>query len=168
VASLPDGASAKKRKKKIKRNAFGCVNVGGKCRGKNAVCCSGICQGKKPKKGERDKSRCVAHDQTSCQAGQTTNACGGVNVLCTTSTGEPGGACLTTTGGAGYCAASIDCPTQAINCTNDADCRERCGPRAGCVLCPDSEPCEATGSPSVLPSTRCVGPFSGACVPTPP
>src|SRR5262245_47150653 len=51
-----DVATAKKRKKKrVKRNAFGCVNVGDFCQNANQ-CCSGICQGKKGKK------RCQAHD----------------------------------------------------------------------------------------------------------
>jgi hypothetical protein len=37
----------KKRKRTLRRNEFGCVNVGDKCRGKGTNCCSGICQGKK-------------------------------------------------------------------------------------------------------------------------
>jgi hypothetical protein len=100
----PDSAltTAKKRKKKkvLKRNAFGCVEVGGKCRGKDSVCCSGICEGKKPKKGKRDRSRCVAHDTGGCQP--TGGACELVP-NCTTSTGDPSGLCLTTTGQAAYC-----------------------------------------------------------------
>jgi hypothetical protein len=156
------GARAKKRKRKLRFNAFGCVNVGGKCRGKDSVCCSGICKGKKPKKGEKDKSRCVAHDEGGCQAGPTSAGCGGTNVLCTTSTGQAGG-CITTTGNAGYCGASIDCPS----CTKDADCQARCGPQAACVLCPSAVACDANSDPIEGPSTRCVGPSSGACIPPP-
>src|SRR5262245_17883221 len=62
------GAKRKKGKRKRKPlalNEFGCVNVGGVCRGKNRVCCSGHCQGKKPKPGQRDRRRCVAHDTGS-------------------------------------------------------------------------------------------------------
>ena len=44
---LPTGAK-KGKTKKPKPNAFGCLNVGQKCRGKDSKCCSGICQGKKP------------------------------------------------------------------------------------------------------------------------
>lgn len=70
AAVIPTLAKAKrKRKKKLKRNGFGCVNVGGKCRGKDAACCSGICQGKKPKKGKKDTSRCtvcVGHLADAC------------------------------------------------------------------------------------------------------
>jgi hypothetical protein len=162
TTSLPDGASARRRKKKLQFNEFGCVNVGGKCRGKDSVCCSGICKGKKPKKGEKDKSRCVAHDEGGCQAGPTSAGCGGTNVLCTTSTGQAGG-CITTTGNAGYCGASIDCPS----CTKDADCQARCGPQAACVLCPSAVACDANSDPIEGPSTRCVGPSSGACIPPP-
>ncbi|MGH2615622.1 MAG: hypothetical protein ACRDJC_10315 [Thermomicrobiales bacterium] len=76
LASIPlvGTVRAKKRKKKLILNEFGCVDVGGKCRGRADVCCSGICQGKRPKKGKRDKRRCVAHDTDGCQVGQ--NACG--------------------------------------------------------------------------------------------
>ena len=48
----------KKKNKKPKNNAFGCLNVGQACNGKNDKCCSGICDGKKPKKGKKDKSKC--------------------------------------------------------------------------------------------------------------
>jgi hypothetical protein len=42
----------KKRRKKIQRNAFGCVNVGSFCKN-SGQCCSGVCQGKKGKKSAR-------------------------------------------------------------------------------------------------------------------
>ena len=64
----------KQHRQKLKRNAFGCVNVGGKCRGKDGNCCSGICDGKKPKKGKKDTSRCAGHDASTCLAGQDTCA----------------------------------------------------------------------------------------------
>src|SRR5215211_8922662 len=58
-----------KRRKSLVFNAFGCLNVDKPCRGWNDLCCSGICAGKKPKKGKPDKSRCVAHDTGGCQPG---------------------------------------------------------------------------------------------------
>ena len=40
--SLRDETSAKKRKAKLKRNEFGCVDAGKPCGGKDSACCSGI------------------------------------------------------------------------------------------------------------------------------
>ncbi len=128
AAGASNGAAAKNRKKKLKRNEFGCVNVGGKCRGRDKNCCSGICRGKKPEKGEKDNSRCVAHDAQGCQAGQIEGFCGGTNVNCTTSNGNSG-KCNTTTGNAGYCADSGDC--SAGPCKKDADCIPRFRRRSG-------------------------------------
>src|SRR5687768_235577 len=51
-----DATAKNKRKKKSQKNAFRCLNVGQKCAGKNGKCCSGICNGKKPKKGKKDRS----------------------------------------------------------------------------------------------------------------
>jgi hypothetical protein len=149
AAGVPSGAGAKRRKKP-KRNAFGCLNVGQPCRGHGAKCCSGICQGKKPKKGDKDKSRCVAHDTGGCQAGQQGAFCGGANVPCTTSTGSPG-VCDTTTGNAGYCAFTTTCS----RCSKDADCRPVCGRGAACVKCAT---CIEDGG------TRCVGLGPDACI----
>ena len=131
-AGLPDRIDANQRKKKLKRNAFGCVNVGGTCRGKDKNCCSSICRGKKPKKGEKDTSRCVAHDAQGCVAGQIEDFCGGTNVSCTTSTGTPG-RCNTTTGNAGYCAGDGSCAVGS--CKKDADCVPAFGVGAACVVC---------------------------------
>ena len=126
AARFPETASGKKtrkKRKKLKRNAFGCVNVGGKCRGKDRVCCSGICNGKKPKKGKKDRSRCVAHNVLDCQPGQGTCGFG----ACGTS-----GACYRTTGQAGFCASNGDC----VSCRKDADCDAMgFGPGAACILC---------------------------------
>jgi hypothetical protein len=148
-ARRPNGASAKKSKR-LERNAFGCVNVGGTCRGRDKNCCSGRCQGKKPKKGERDRSRCVAHDEDTCKKGQNLTGCGGQTVHCTTSTGGTG-ACRTTTGNAGYCSGDGQCR----RCRKDADCRPFCGPKAACVVC-DSPLCEV--------GTLCVGPTDDGCI----
>lgn len=134
TAGLPDRIDGKQRKKKLKRNAFGCVNVGGTCRGRDKNCCSGICRGKKPKKGEKDKSRCVAHDAQGCEAGQIEGFCGGTNVSCTTSTGDTQGNCDTTTGNAGYCSGQGTCEVDPP-CKKDADCVPIFGAGAACVLC---------------------------------
>jgi hypothetical protein len=121
-----DGAAARKeRTRKVKLNAFGCVDAGGVCK-TNGQCCSGICQGK------RGKKTCRVHDATTCEAGQTiTDVCGGKDVSCTTSTGNADGACLTTTGNAPYCARESFCHA----CKRDADCRPFCGEDAACVTC---------------------------------
>jgi hypothetical protein len=141
LASLPAVTRSKKdknkntKRKKSKNNAFGCLNVGQKCRGKNSKCCSGTCQGKKPKKGKNDKSRCVGHDATTC-------------IACTTSTGQVG-RCATTTGNAAFCrafGASI-----CTACKKDGDCQALCGSRAACIPCtncPEGTGCVGTDKAS--------------------
>ena len=130
AAQLPTAITAKKRGKPLVLNGFGCVGVGGKCRGKDAVCCSGICEGKKPKKGEKDTSRCAAHDTGGCQAGHA--PCTTQHVPCTTSAGAAG-FCATTTGNAGYCTTGTE--GECFPCAKDADCREVCGAAAACIAC---------------------------------
>lgn len=127
----------KKKKKKVKFNDFGCVNVGNFCKSGDQ-CCSGICEG----------SKCQAHDESTCQAGQTDLTCGVVNVDCS-APGNNDGLCNTTTGNAGYCVGDREC----IACTKDADCTSICGPDAACILCPD---CPDT-------DTACVGPVPESC-----
>jgi hypothetical protein len=141
------GAKKKRKKRKLKKakpNAFGCLDVGKACKNESQ-CCSNLCQGKKGKK------HCQAHDQSTCQAGQTLETCDGeANVSCTTSGGGPG-LCLSTTGNAGYCFASGDC----FACTKDADCEPACGPGAACIVC--AEPCFARGG------TFCAGAVPDSC-----
>jgi hypothetical protein len=152
AVGIPGLAEAKKKKrknrkrnkKKIKRNAFGCVNVGNFCKN-SGQCCSGICEGKKGKK------KCQGHDQSTCQAGQTIEDCGGVAVDCTTTSGDEG-SCLTTTGNAGYCFSDGDC----FPCAKDADCVPFCGPQAACIACAGEECGEEGG-------TACVGPSDDSC-----
>lgn len=128
----PETAEARKkmRKKKPSFNEYGCVDVGKACRGKDAHCCSGICQGKKPKKGKKDKSRCVAHNVLNCQAGQ--DQCAGIPAQCGSS---PMGLCYRTTGNASYCGVAGGC----LECQTDADCVAQggFGQDAACVVCPD-------------------------------
>jgi hypothetical protein len=126
---LPEVSARKRKPKGLPLNAFGCLDVGARCRGNSANCCSGICLGKKPKKGAKDKSRCVAHDVDVCQVGQ--DSCD-VGIPCTIN-GAPDGFCFTTTGNAPFCGAGGG---TCFECTRDADCIGVCGTNAACVLCP--------------------------------
>lgn len=120
AVGLPDLAEAKK-KKKVKRNDFDCVDVGKFCKN-DSQCCSGICEGKK-------KSRkCTAHDESTCQSGQ--EACLGPLVPCTTTTGSEGN-CATTTGKASYCGHGGTC----FPCSKDTDCEPTFGAGAACAVC---------------------------------
>jgi hypothetical protein len=114
-----------KKKKKLVFNQFGCVDVGGKCRGNSANCCSNVCEGKKPKKGKKDKSRCVAHNTGSCQPGQ--DSCLGTAFPCGTN-----GLCFQTTGLAAFCS---DTGTNCFDCKKDTDCEPLFGAGAACVVC---------------------------------
>jgi hypothetical protein len=132
------GAVTARRKRKGKTprvNAFGCLNVGQKCGGASGLCCSGICQGKKPKKGKPDKRRCVAHNALDCQA--AADSCAGDAVPCGTA-----GACTLTTGAASFCSATGDGACAA--CQTDADCEASRGPGAACIVCPGNCPDTAT------------------------
>ena len=114
-----------------KRNAFGCLAVGQNCRGKDRRCCSGICQGTKPKPGEQDTSTCAGHDEGTCQADQQRLECGGAqDVRCTNAAGIAGH-CAVTTGNAGYCLHDVAC----YPCRKDTDCEPFCGAGAACIPC---------------------------------
>jgi hypothetical protein len=152
----------RKKKKKLVFNQFGSVDVDSKCRGKDDACCSGLCEGKKPKKGKKDKRHCVAHDTgTGCMAGQRSPFCQGMldpasfdgeGMLagsCTTSAGVLG-ACETTTGNAPYCQRDRAC----ARCSKDTECEAVCGQGAVCGLCAG---CVLSGG------TACFGPASSAC-----
>lgn len=123
-------ARAARRTTRLKRNEFGGVNVGGACRGKDGACCSGICRGKKPKQGKKDRSRCAAQDEGGCRAGAQTPACGGTAEPCTTSSGASG-LCGTTTGKAGFCSQGFICSS----CTRDEQCQPSPDPKAACIRC---------------------------------
>jgi hypothetical protein len=125
LAGLDDAIAkkGKNNKKKPKLNEFGCVNVGGKCRGKDSLCCSGICDGQKPKKGKKDKSKCVAHNVLDCPSGA--DECQGESVACGTTLP---GTCFQTTGRDSYCAFIGSCKP----CQKDAD----CGVGRACAVCP--------------------------------
>jgi hypothetical protein len=136
---FPGVLEAKKKHRKhtkaLLTNDYGCVDVGKPCRGNDANCCSGICEGKKPKKGKKDKSRCFGHGAGSCQVGQGICVGGGAASSC-----GPINVCLQTTGKACYCA-SIN--GACAFCQRDPDCVALgWGPNAACV---PSEGCPNTG-----------------------
>jgi hypothetical protein len=124
AAGLPVSV-AKNRRHKPKKNEFGCLNVGKPCNGKNHKCCSGICKGKRPKKGKKDKSKCVAHNVAGCQVGQ--DGCLNLDAACGIA-----GLCYRTTGKAGFCGTSGSC----TGCKKDTECEAEHGPGAACVVCP--------------------------------
>ncbi len=144
----------RKKKPKLKRNAFGCVDVGGECQGKSTNCCSGICQGQKPKKGKKDRSRCVTHDAGICTAGSNICKLEGVaechpsNSACH---------CVQTTGKATFCGdtgGTGDGPASLCRvCSKDTDCEPEFGTGAACViyegLC--SIYCAETGHTACVP-----------------
>jgi hypothetical protein len=147
ACTFPSVSEAKKherarKKKRVKFNDFGCVNVGNACKN-GSQCCSGICQGK------RGKKRCRAHDASTC-AGQ--DSCAGETTMCTTTDGVAG-ACFVTTGNAAHCSASGLC----FACKTDADCAPICGAGAACIVCEDPQ-CAALGI-----ETNCAGLFDDAC-----
>jgi hypothetical protein len=116
----------KKAPKKLTRNSFGCVNVGKACRGNSANCCSGICEGKKPKKGKQDRSKCVAHNVLDCEAGA--DSCDADVIACGTN-----GYCLQTTGQASFCKTLTG--GAFVDCQKDTDCEPDYGPGAACIAC---------------------------------
>jgi hypothetical protein len=119
-------AKNKKRKKKVKKNQFGCVDVGKFCKN-SGQCCSGICKGKKGKK------KCKAHDTGDCAPGA--NSCESGGISCGTN-----GFCVQTTGKASFCGEGLGA---CFACTKDVDCEASKGPGAACVLCLTA--CEETG-----------------------
>jgi hypothetical protein len=142
----------KTKKTPLVLNQFGCVSVGGKCKGSNANCCSGVCHGKKPERGEGDKSRCVEHNQDSCTAER--NFCvqnpGDLSVT-QCNAANPEAVCVVATGNANFCASFT-------GATKEGNCRD----------CSRDTDCTAAGFP---PGTACVqlgttGPCGTTCVDT--
>ena len=141
----------KKKEKKPKSNAFGCLDVGQACRGKDATCCSGICQGKKPKKGKKDESKCVAHNAGICSA--DSDSCNsGVAVAC--NAGDPTCFCVLTTGNAGFCGQfTAGTDGHCRFCSKDTDCQAEFGAGAACVFLGRActAICAATGGTACAP-----------------
>jgi hypothetical protein len=119
VSHVPWGVAEAKKRKKPKKNQFGCIDVGKKCYGKDAQCCSGICEGKKK------KSKCVAHHERNCTADD--NSCTG-SVPC-----GGNGECYRTTGKGAFCGAEGLCDCHP--CKKDADCEAEYGIGAACIVC---------------------------------
>jgi hypothetical protein len=132
-----NGKKGKNKKRKPPFNAFGCLDVGVTCKN-GGQCCSGICTGKKRKKGKKRRKRCEGHDATNCPGGQIEASCGGISRPCATAAGTQG-VCNTTTGNAAFCGAGGNC----FPCHRDADCVEACGEGAACILCPGK--CDEVG-----------------------
>ena len=167
-AFLPVAAEAKNHKAKHKKskkskqtplslNQFGCVAVGGACKGSNANCCSGVCHGKKSEKGERDKTRCVEHNQGSCTPERNLCVLDPANNSATfCNPANPFAACTVTTGNANFCAsfAGASVAGNCRACTRDADCTaEGFPPGTACVLVggPCGTTCPDTGNRICLP-----------------
>ena len=140
AASSSIDAKRRKNRKKLKRNSFGCVNVGQKCYGKSEACCSGICEGK------GKQSKCAAHDQLGCDA--TSGTCD-EDVKCGVQGVTEEGRCYTTTGNAAFCGQVNRCFCKT--CTKDADCVASHGAGAACVQCFDD--CTQVG---VISGTACI------------
>lgn len=139
-----------RKKKKAAPNEFGCLNVGQPCRGKDSSCCSGVCQGKKPKPGKRDNRKCAGHNEGQCSL--TRDLCAvSEPVLARCNPNNLESYCFVTTGQGAVCGLTADF-------TNDLNCR----------ACARDSDCTAAGFP---PGSACVvmnaGPVScGNCATT--
>lgn len=150
-----DAEAKKKKKKKPKLNAFGCVNVGGACRGNDDLCCSGICEGKKPKK---DKSKCVAHNTGGCTPPRSFCVTGSPVSFC--APGEPDALCYATTGNAGYCASLVGLSAE-INCrvcNSDQECEAQGFPPGSACVIHTGDGCESCNGINGSEGTACVPP----------
>jgi hypothetical protein len=112
-----------KKQKPLKLNQFDCVNVGGKCQGEDANCCSGKCQGKKPKKSKKDTSRCAAHHVGGCTVER--DVCIPDNAaLARCNPANDDAFCTVTTGNGPFCA-NLSNTSEEDNCracSTDGDC----------------------------------------------
>jgi hypothetical protein len=161
VARSADDIAAKKKHKKKRKpkkpkpNAYGCLNAGQACGGDSALCCSGVCEGSKPKKGKKDSSRCVAHDAGICKV-EMDECTAGREAICHIA--NPSCQCFRTTGNAAFCGENLGLLNLCRDCSQDADCEVEFGPGAACIalggicepVCPD------TGGTACMPV--CSGP----------
>lgn len=136
----------KKRKpRKGKPNAFGCLNVGKLCKSADQ-CCSGICEGKKRKR------KCVAHGTGTCDQ-QGPEICVPDPPIALTCNNDMTCRCFRTTGDSIVCA-RYEPAVSCVQCARDADC-ESAGLLAGSSCVPFSEgPCAgncAGGMACVVP-----------------
>lgn len=133
----------RKNRKKIRRNSFGCVNVGQKCYGRNDVCCSGLCNGT----GKR--SVCAGRNAESCA--DTSHTC---QERGTGTCGGGGGSCFTTTGNAPFCGELGLC--DCAPCAFDSDCEAEHGAGAACIQCAGNSDGFCTGVNGSGQGTACV------------
>jgi hypothetical protein len=157
-------AKRQRRGQRAKGNDFGCLDVGKPCRGRDGACCSGICHGKKPMRGKRDRSRCVGHHVSGCTPERSFCATGDESGRC----GPGNEFCLATTGKAGFCASfdSSDVPKCRV-CRKDTDCEALFGPGAACVIlaaefCAGTDGCVGKNGSS---GTACFKPAATPFVP---
>lgn len=134
-------------------NSFGCVDVGGNCRGDSGLCCSGVCQGPVPPASGPDTSTCVAHNAGDCTLER--NIC--LDIDAELSICGLFAVCAATTGNAPFCASQEN--VECRNCRTDSDCEEQgLPPGSACVLltgdCLEGSPC--VGSNGVV--TVCAAP----------
>jgi hypothetical protein len=119
----------KKRDKKPRPNAYGCLGVGAACK-REGQCCSGICDGKK------DKKTCRAHDVGTCNQ-KMPGYCEVGNPQLAVCDGD-GCNCIRTTANSNFCANNVIC----ADCKRDADCTalgfpagSACAPLGGNLSC---------------------------------
>jgi hypothetical protein len=132
-------------------NEFGCLDIGQPCRGENANCCSGLCEGPAPQQSQSDTSQCVAHnigvcavDSDSCSS-ESSVSCDSANHAAF---------CVRTTGNAAFCG---DFKAGVANlcrvCAKDTDCQAEFGAGAACLdfggLC--TAICASTGRTACVP-----------------
>jgi hypothetical protein len=128
------GVARKKKKKPGKKssplrlNQFGCVDVGSPCRGNGANCCSGLCQGVKPRPGKKDSSRCVGHNEDSCTPAR--NRC---------TVADPASAACNPANAAAFCTVTTG---NGVFCASNAGISE-----ANCRPCARDSDCTAAGFP---------------------
>ena len=128
---------------------FDCLAVGDSCNGDDSKCCSGRCEGRPGRKGRRgkrgrrdrpDRSRCVAHDEAECTAGQDTcNSATNPGNLAIPCGFRGRGSCFQTTGKAGFCGrieGGSPPRFRCEECTKDKDVEAvGDGHGAACVVC---------------------------------
>jgi hypothetical protein len=161
VFALALGVSAAEaKKKKAKPNQFGCLNVGQPCRGKASQCCSGICEGKKPKKGKKDKRKCAGHNEGGCSPER--NVCTAADpALAGCNANNEVAVCFATTGSGVFCG-SLVAFSEATNCqvcARDSDCTAGgFPPGSACVLLSGEAPACANSPCFVTNFRACIPP----------
>ncbi len=114
-ASVEAKRKGRKKPKKAKPNAFGCLDVGDPC--KNAdQCCSGICD------GAGAKRTCRAHGVGTCTPDMA-GICTAPNTELLRCNNQVDCHCIRTTSGSNFCADTTASPEFCADCRKDADCQ---------------------------------------------